>query len=116
MSEKDLFNITQIVEFNAPLENLSIKYMVKSKKTDIYVQSGKVFYTYTLTSNFNCEDAVNYFDNQRAKNQGNLGQGETITRNIDLEATALIKFYDYSIEEVEVGTTTTLDFKLDSVL
>ena len=116
VSEKDLFNITQIVEFNAPLENLSIKYMVKSKKTDIYVQSGKVFYTYTLTSNFNCEDAVNYFDNQRAKNQGNLGQGETITRNIDLEATALIKFYDYSIEEVEVGTTTTLDFKLDSVL
>lgn len=116
VSESALFNVGQIVEFNAPLENLSMKYMVKSKKTEIYTQAGKVFYTYQLTSNFNCENAVNYFDNQRAKNQGNLGQGETITRNIDLESTALIQFYDYSIEEVQIGTTTTLDFALDSVL
>lgn len=116
VSEMDLFNIGQIVKFNSPLEELSIKYMIKSKKTDIYVQSGLIFYTYELSSNFNSENAINYFDNQRAKNQGNLGQGETITRNIDLESTSLIKFYDFSIEEVQIGTITTLDFQLDSVL
>ena len=35
-----------------------------------------LFYTYTLTSNFNSESAINYFDNQRAKNNGNIGEGE----------------------------------------
>ena len=83
---------------------------------DMYLGANKTFYTYELSSNFNSENAINYFDNQRAKNQGNLGQGETITRDIDIENTALIQFYDYSIEEVQIGTTTTLDFALDSVL
>ena len=90
--------------------------MVKSKTIDMYINADKIFYTYELSSNFNSENAINYFDNQRAKTQGNLGQGETITRNIDIESTALIQFYDYSIEEIQIGTTTTLDFTLDSVL
>ena len=116
VSSHNLFNIGQIVGFNAPLDDLSTKYMVKNKQIDMYPSINQVFYTYELSSNFNSENAINYFDNQRAKTQGNLGQGETIIRNIDLEATALIKFYDYDITEAEVGTTTTLDFKLDSVL
>jgi hypothetical protein len=116
VSENELFNVGQIVKYNAPLEELSTDYMVKSKQIDMYLTTDEIVYTYELTSNYNVEDAVNYFDNQRAKNQGNLGQGDTITRNIDLENTALIQFYDYSIEEVQVGTNTTLDFALDSVL
>ena len=116
VSEIDLFNVGQIVNYQAPLEELAVDYMVKSKTIDMYLNADKVFYTYELSSNFNSENAINYFDNQRAKNQGNIGEGETITRNIDLEATALINFYDYSIEEVQVGTLTTLDFVLDSVL
>ena len=116
VSENNLFNVGEIVNYSAPLEELSIDYMVKSKTIDMYLGANKTFYTYELSSNFNSENAINYFDNQRAKSQGNIGEGETITRNIDLEATALINFYDYSIEEVQVGTTTTLDFALDSVL
>ena len=116
VSENELFNVGEIVRYNAPLEELSTDYMVKSKQIDMYLTTDEIVYTYELTSNYNVEDAVNYFDNQRAKNQGNLGQGDTITRNIDIESTALIQFYDYSIEEVQVGTNTTLDFALDSVL
>ena len=115
-SEIDLFNVGQIVEYQAPLEELATDYMVKSKTIDWYVNADKIFYTYELTSNYNYENAVNYFDNQRAKNQGNIGEGETITRNIDLEATALIKFYDTEVEEIEVLNPTSLDFALDGVL
>ena len=113
---QNLWNIGQIVHYNAPIVNLTKDYMVKSKTIDWNITSGLIFYTYELTSNFNCEDAVNYFDNQRAKVQGNLGEGSTITRNIDIESTALIKFYDTSLEEVSLGSLTTLDFELDSVL
>lgn len=113
---QNLWNIGQIVHYNAPIFNLTKDYMVKSKTIDWNITSGLIFYTYELTSNFNCEDAVNYFDNQRAKVQGNLGEGSTITRNIDIESTALIKFYDTSLEEVSLGSLTTLDFELDSVL
>ena len=90
--------------------------MVKSKEINMYLNANKIFYTYNLTSNYNCENAVNYFDNQRAKNQGNIGEGETITRNIDLESTALIQFYDTNVEEIVVSNPTSLDFALDGVL
>ena len=52
----------------------------------------------------------------RAKNQGNLGEGETIARAIDLESSALILFYDTEIEPVSVINPTSLDFALDGVL
>ena len=115
-SEIDLFNVGQIVEYQAPLEELATEYLVKSKTIDWYVVPDKTYYTYELTSNFNYENAVNYFDNQRAKNQGNIGEGQTITRNIDLENEALIKFYDTDVEEIEVLNPTSLDFALDGVL
>ena len=116
ISESDILNVGQIVDYNSPLEELTTDYMVKSKTIDIYINANKVFYTYELSSNFNSENAINYFDNQRAKNQGNIGEGETIVRNIDIENTALIKFYDTELNEVEVGGNTALDFTLDGVL
>ena len=116
VSENNLFNVGQIVEYQAPLEELSTEYMVKSKQIDWYPNIDKSFYTFELTNNFNYENAVNYFDNQRAKSQGNIGEGETITRNIDLESTALIKLYDTEIEEVQIQNPTSLDFALDGVI
>lgn len=115
-SEIDLFDVGQIVEYQAPLEELATDYMVKSKTIDWYVIPDKIFYTYELTSNYNYENAVNYFDNQRAKNQGNIGEGETITRNIDLENEALILFYDTEVKEIQVQNPTSLDFALDGIL
>ena len=116
VSGQNLWDIGQIIHYNAPILNLSKDYMVKSKTINYYISNGNIFYTYEMTSNFNCEDAVNYFDNQRAKSQGNIGEGEYITRNIDLENEALIIFYDTSIEEVQPGELTELDFGLDGVL
>ena len=116
VSKQDLFKKGDIVEFNAPIEELDTKYMVKDKVIDIYPTANEIFYTFEMSSNFNSEDAINYFDNQRAKNQGNLGEGETIARAIDLESTALLLFYDTEIEQVEVVNPTSLDFALDGVL
>lgn len=116
VSENDLFSIGQIVSYNAPLEELTTDYMVKKKTIDMYINANKIFYTFELSSNFNYENEVNFFDNQRAKNQGNIGEGETIVRNIDIENTALIQFYETNIEEVETSNISTLDFSLDAVL
>ena len=116
VSGQNLWNIGEIVHYNAPIVNLTKDYMVKSKTIDWNITSDNTYYTFELTSNFNCEDAVNYFDNQRAKSQGNIGEGKYITRNIDLENEALIIFYDTSMQEVQHGELTELDFELDGVL
>ena len=75
--------------------------MVKSKKTEYIASVGEIFYEYVLTSSFNSEDDINYFDNQRAKAKGNIGDGEFIARNIDIESSANIIFYDISVEQIE---------------
>ena len=116
VSKDNLFNIGEIVNYDSPINDLDNSYMVKSKKTDMYLNANEVFYTYELTSNYNSENAINYFDNQRAKTNGNIGEGEVITRNIDLENTATIIFYDTQVEEVQVQNPTSLDFALDGVL
>lgn len=100
-SENNLFNVGEIVTYNSLVDDLDGDYMVKAKETDLYLNAGKIIYTYELSSNFNSENAINYFDNQRAKTIGNIGEGETIIRNIDFESKALIIFYDTSIKEVE---------------
>jgi hypothetical protein len=115
-SELNLFNVGQILNYEAPLEDLSKQYMVKSKTTTMLLNTDKIFYTFELSSNFNSENAINYFDNQRAKTQGNLSEGETITRNIDLEGEANIIFYDTNIVELNIGEITQLDFQLDGAL
>lgn len=69
-------------------------YLCKSKKTKITRtgESGIVFYELTLTSSENVETAINYFDNQRRKVESNIGAGQFITRNIDINNEALIEF------------------------
>ena len=115
-STKDLFNVCDIVSFNAPIEDLTKDYMIKRKEIDIYTATEEIFYTYELSSNFNSENAINFFDNQRAKNIGNIGEGETITRDIDIETEALIIFYDTNIQEISIDNLSKLDFALDAGL
>ena len=91
--------------------------MVKSKKTTMYIVANEVFYEYTLSSSFNSEDAINYFDNQRFKILGNIADGETITRNIDVLNDAMIIFDNLTINEVELPeNANVLDFELDGKL
>ena len=101
-SEKDLYNIGQIVYFDSPINELTQSYMVKTKEIKIIAVADfqKVLYNYELTSSFNSEKEINYFDNQRSKNKGNIEEGETITRNIDIENSTEILFNNLSLSEV----------------
>ena len=67
-----------------------------------------------MTSSFNSEQAINYFDNQRAKAKGNIGQGEYITRNVDIESSANIIFYDSEIIDVQIVGDNVLNSVLNS--
>ena len=111
-TNSNLWNIGETVEFDAPLEELTTTYMVKKKAINYMASIEEIFYTFELTSSFNSENAINYFDNQRSKASGNIGAGEYISRNIDIENTANIIFYDTTI----TPTTVTGDNVLDSVL
>ena len=55
-----------------------------------------------MTNTYNGEKAINYFDNQRRKQQGNLDEGQFITRNIDIEKEALIIFDNLQVVEVQL--------------
>lgn len=99
-STQNTWNVGEVVQFNAPIEELNTTYLVKKKTTHIIATVDTVFYTYEMTSNFNTENAINYFDNQRAKNNGNIGEGEYIDRNIDIENTANVIFENRAIEQV----------------
>lgn len=115
--DKDLYNIGQIVYFDSPIPDLAQDYMVKSKQTKIIMIdeiSQKIFFIYELTSSFNAEKEINYFDNQRNKNKGNISVGETITRNIDIENTANIIFKDMTISEVSATGNNILNSALNS--
>ena len=110
---KDIFNIGQQTTFYAPLEDLTGDYLVKSKtiKVNITKNYQNVFYEYVLSNTYNGEKAINYFDNQRRKQKGNLDEGQFITRNIDIRNTALIIFDNLNITETEM-----VDNILDSEL
>lgn len=113
---KKLYNIGDVVHFNSPIEELEADYMVKTVKTKI-ISTGdfkNVFYTYIMSSNFNSENQINYFDNQRRKVAGNIEEGETIARNIDIENQANIIFKDVSYSEVIVSNSNVLDSILNS--
>ena len=115
-SEKDLYNIGQIVYFDSPINELTQSYMVKTKEIKIIAVADfqKVLYHYELTSSFNSEKEINYFDNQRSKNKGNIEEGETITRNIDIENSTEILFNNLSISEVTPTGDNILDCILES--
>lgn len=110
----NLFNVGQLVYFNAPLDELKQTYMVKQKEITIYSANNDIFIKYTLTSSFNSEREVNYFDNQRNKTKGNISAGEYITRNVDIENDANIIFNNLTVEEVEEGNI--LNSALNTIL
>lgn len=98
-TSSNLYNVGDIVEFDAPLNELRQQYMVKQRKTIIYPTANFIDYVFVLTSSYNSENAINYFDNQRAKAEGNISSGEYITRNIDIENTANIIFDNLTITQ-----------------
>lgn len=113
-TRSNIWNIGERVKFNAPIEELDTEYMVKKKSINYIASVDTIFYTYELSSNFNAETEINYFDNQRAKNKGNIGEGEFISRNIDIESIGNIIFYNTTIEEAETSGTNILDSILDA--
>lgn len=130
----DLLKLGSQVFFNGPLNDLKTKYLVIEKQSEMITTADQqeLFYTYKLSSSFNDENAINYFDNQRRKLSGNIGEGEYITRYIDIPSTTNIIFYDFSkieteipgdildgeldIELVETGMSNKLDAKLEFIL
>lgn len=113
---KDLYDVGEIVYFNAPISDLTQDYMVKKKSTNIIATGdyNNIFYTYELTSSFNSENAINYFDNQRNKANGNISSGEYITRNIDIENTTNIIFNNATATEITVVGDNILNSLLNS--
>ena len=114
----DLFNVGEITYFDAPITELKQDYMVKKKSTQIIAVGNlnKIWYTYELTSSYNSEAAINYFDNQRNKTTGNIAEGENITRNIDIDVNANIIFNNLYVREVSIpyNVNNVLDSRLDS--
>lgn len=115
--DTDLFNVGQQVYFDIPeLPDLQRDYMVKTKETQI-TQTGTdavIFYVYTLSSNYESENAINYFDNQRRKANGNINENEFITRNIDIENEANVVFSNITQTEVTPVGDNTLNCVLNS--
>lgn len=101
---------------NMPLSQLNVDYMVKSRETEMILTTGDIFYTYTLSSSFNSERDINYFDNQRAKASGNIKSGDFIDRNIDIENKATIVFNNLTITEIELNGDNVLNCTLNSPL
>lgn len=101
--DTQLFDVGEVVYFNAPLNELKQDYLVKKKQTKMFVsgEQNKIFYTYELSSSFNGENEINYFDNQRNKATGNISTGEYIDRNIDIENEALIIFKDVELQKIQ---------------
>lgn len=117
--DTNLYNIGDRVTFkNMPLDDLNNEYMLKKKTIQsIYVNNyEKTFYTYEFSSNFNYEDAVNFFDNQRRKASGNISAGDFINRNADLIDSCTIYFHDPSIAETQIPASTGLQWKINHIL
>ncbi len=110
----DIYNVGQSVYFDAPIEELNTDYMVKKKSIEIIATTGDVFYTYELSSSFNSEAAINWFDNQRNKATGNIAEGESITRNIDIESKATIVFSNATATEITITDTNVLNAPLNA--
>ena len=114
-STQNIWDIGETVNFsNAPLDELETSYMVKKKKINYIATQETIFYTYELTSSFNSETQINYFDNQRNKANGNIGVGEYISRNYDIESNAKIIFYDTEIEKATITGDNVLNAPLNS--
>ena len=97
--DTNIWKIGDVVVWqDAPLDELKKQYMVKKKTIKRIVVNSfeKIFYTFELSSSYNSESSINYFDNQRRKATGNIQAGEFIERNIDIENGATIVFNNLS--------------------
>lgn len=87
----DIYEVGNVVYFDTDniegLENLIDNYAVVEKTMQIIQNNASgtanIFYTYKMNNNFNFENQINYFDNQRAKALGNIKEGEFINRYIE---------------------------------
>lgn len=117
-SRTDFLKLGGKYHFDAPIDELDGDYLVKTKKTSV-TQSGEYnwfIYEYELTNSFDVENEINYFDNQRAKANGNISQGEYVARNVDIENTANVVFSNLQITELEITGNNTLEAGLDMPL
>lgn len=88
---KDLWNVGEVVYFDNNntdgIIDLVGNYAVKKKTIQMYQNNAddslQVFYTYELDNNYNFENLINYFDNQRAKTKGNIQEGQFINKYIE---------------------------------
>jgi hypothetical protein len=115
--DNDILNMGEQVYFNiSELPELNKRYMVKKKTIQRLIAEAQeiIFFTYELSSSYNDENAINYFDNQRRKANGNLGAGEFITRNVDIESSATIIFDNLVI--TQLSDNNELNMVLDSPL
>ena len=112
----NIWNVGERVYFNAPINDIKTEYMVKKKTINYIASIDEIFYSYELNSSFNSEELINYFDNQRAKARGNIGEGEFVARNIDIENTANVIFYDTTIEEITIDGDNVLNAVLNAPL
>lgn len=115
----NLYEVGQIVYFNAPMEELTMDYMIKSKQIAILAIGNNtydVFYTYELTSSFDSEKAINWFDNQRNKQLGNIEEGQFISRNIDINSTANVLWDNTTFRKINIDKTYTSSNVLDSII
>jgi hypothetical protein len=117
-SSNDFLTLGSKIFFDAPLDDLKKEYLVKKKTT--YIKQAGDFsltnYQYELSSTFNLNNEINYFDNQRRKSEGNISTGEYITRNIDIENTANIIWDNLTITEVTITGDNVLNSPLNSPL
>lgn len=117
-SRTDFLKLGGKYHFDAPIDELDKDYLVKTKKTSVK-QSGEYnwfVYEYELTNSFDVENEINYFDNQRAKANGNISQGEYVSRNVDVENTANIIFSNLQITELSIDGDNTLEAGLEMPL
>ncbi|MBQ1793707.1 MAG: hypothetical protein II006_03535, partial [Peptostreptococcaceae bacterium] len=92
-----LCEIGDIMIYNSSLSALNDNYMCKKIDTEMIMTTGDIFYTFEFSNTYNTENAINYFDNQRNKTLGNISDGQTITRNLDIENTLDIVFFDTEV-------------------
>lgn len=104
----DIFELGTQVLFNGPLDDLKTRYLVRSKQVEMIVTGNQklIFYTYELSSSFNDETAINFFDNQRRKLEGNLSDNDYISRYIDIPSQTNIIFYGATITPVTIDDVT----------
>lgn len=87
----DMYNVGDVIYFDinntVGLEDLTNDYAVKKKTIQIIQNNAEgtnnIFYTYELSNNYNFENEINYFDNQRAKIIGNIKEGDYINRYVE---------------------------------